>query len=229
MSSLQELCGRIAYEFHDITLLTHALTHSSYVNDLKKEYEANNERLEFLGDAMLDAIISEHLYRRLQTEQEGQLSKLRALIVCEGSLFQCAQKLKLGEYMRLGKGEEKTGGRTRPSILADAVEAIIGAIYLDGGMKAATTFVLDMLRDTVELALTGKLYSDYKTAFQEKAQMNGSHVIQYEVDREEGPDHAKTFYVSLHMDGQVMGVGSGKNKKEAEQNAARLALEKMRW
>lgn len=227
MNSLQELCDKIAYQFKDMELLVHALTHSSYSNDLKKNYESNNERLEFLGDAMLDAIVSDDLYRRLQDGQEGQLSKLRALIVCENSLFQCAQKLDLGLYLRLGKGEEKTGGRKRPSILADAVEAVIGAMYLDGGMEAASRFVKSILAETTELALSGKLYSDYKTAFQERIQMNGTKEICYELDRSEGPDHDKTFYVTLRVNGQAMGVGSGKNKKEAEQHAAKLALEKL--
>lgn len=229
MNKQKELCNRINYEFHNMELLSHALTHSSYINDMRLEYEANNERLEFLGDAMLDAIISNYLYRRLHTEQEGQLSKLRALIVCENSLFKCAQKLDLGQHIRLGKGEEKTGGRTRPSILADAMEALIGAIYLDGGMEAVTTFVLQNLEETIEQALAGKLYSDYKTALQEKVQIQGEKDIRYEIDREEGPDHNKTFYITLRIDGQAVGAGSGRNKKEAEQHAAKLAMEGMGW
>lgn len=228
MSDL-EFAKSIGYQFRDRELLQHALTHSSFINESKMEYRANNERLEFLGDAVFDAVISDCLYHRLVHEEEGLLTKTRAVIVCERSLMECGVRVHIGDYLRLGKGENQSGGRHRTSILADAMEAVIGAVYLDGGWEMARDMVLRLFHDTIEEAVQGKLYSDYKTELQERLQARGEVSIHYEIEREEGPDHAKTFYVKLFADGKEIGAGEGRNKKEAEQHAAKTALETVRW
>ena len=217
---------KISYHFHNADLLLNALTHSSYTNEGKSGYLLNNERLEFLGDAIFDAIIGVYLYTRLDSVEEGDLTKLRASIVCERSLAECGMRISIGDYLRLGKGEENTGGRKRFSILADAMEAVIAAIYLDGGWDAANGFVLGTFGQTIEDALSGKLHMDYKTEIQEKLQSKGEADINYVIDKEEGPDHDKTFYVNLIFRGNIIGSGSGRSKKEAEQNAAKQALER---
>ncbi|WP_206460794.1 ribonuclease III [Anaerovorax sp. IOR16] len=219
----------IGYTFKDLNILKNALTHSSYINESKQAYNANNERLEFLGDAILDAVISDYLYHRLSDVEEGQLTKLRSLVVCERSLMECATRLEIGTHLYLGKGEENSGGRNRTSILADAMEAVIGAVYLDGGWDVSVDFILRVLKDTIEDALAGKLYSDYKTELQERLQINGEVAIHYEVEKEEGPDHDKTFYVRLTANKKIIGNGQGRSKKEAEQHAAKAAIEKMGW
>jgi ribonuclease-3 len=216
----------IQYEFHNINLLKNALTHSSYLNEGKSPETGNNERLEFLGDAILDAIISDYLYNRLEHVEEGELTKLRAVIVCERSLAACGSRLAIGNWLRLGKGEENSGGRKRGSIIADAVEAVIGAIYLDGGWNAARDFVIRIFTDRIEDALSGKLHMDYKTEVQERLQSHGETDICYVIEREEGPDHDKTFYANLVFRGSVIGSGCGRSKKEAEQQAAKQALER---
>lgn len=215
---------RIGYVFRDPQLLKKALTHSSATNETNGSGQ-NNERLEFLGDAVFDLIISKYLYDNMAEVEEGQLSKLRALIVCERSLAHCGRRLNINDELRLGRGEDLNGGRNRSSILADAMEALIGAIYLDGGYDAATSFVITTFEDIIKKALTGNLYRDFKTELQEFLQARKEADIHYFVDREEGPDHDKTFYISL-WDGKVkLGEGIGKTKKEAEQNAAKAALE----
>ncbi|NLK73161.1 MAG: ribonuclease III [Clostridiales bacterium] len=214
----------IKYDFKDSELLNKALTHSSYINEKKKSYKDNNERLEFLGDAILDAVISEYLYNKLKTCEEGELTRMRASIVCESSLAECGAKLHLGEFFLLGKGEENTGGRNRNSLLADTLEALFGAVYLDGGWDIARKFILEKLRDTIDDAVHGKLYSDYKTRLQEIIQGQSDLAIQYETVKEEGPDHNKTFYVNVSIGNEIKGSGCGRNKKEAEQNAAKAAL-----
>lgn len=215
------------YEFNNIEYLYKALTHSSYVNEGKHlGLDFNNERLEFLGDAIFDAIISEYLYNKLESVKEGELTKMRAAIVCEKSLAKCGSKISLGNYLRLGKGEEHTGGRNRGSILADAMEAIIGSIYLDGGWDAVKDFVLMIFESTIEDALSGKLHMDYKTDIQEMLQSKGEADICYVLEKEEGPDHDKIFYINLTFNGKVIGSGSGRSKKEAEQHAAKQALER---
>lgn len=216
----------IQYQFHNADLLKNALTHSSFINEGKSAITENNERLEFLGDAILDAVISEYLYKRLSHVEEGVLTKLRAVIVCERSLAACGTKASIGNYLRLGKGEENSGGRKRCSILADAMEAVIGAIYLDGGWDEVRDFVIRTLGDLIEDAISGKLHMDYKTEIQEKLQSNGEAAISYVIEREEGPDHDKTFYANLLFQGKVIGSGSGRSKKEAEQHAAKQALER---
>lgn len=216
----------IEYTFRDKQLLQKALTHSSYCREHGLESRDSNERLEFLGDAFFDAVISEELYRRLEKVDEGRLTKTRALIVCEKSLAVVAKKLGIGEFLNLGKGEEQSGGRKRESILADALEAIVAAIYLDGGFDAMRQFVAREFASAIDDALNGKLFADYKTQVQEVLQKRGKNTkIRYVTDREEGPDHDKTFYVHLVCDGITMGKGSGKTKKEAEQNAAKETLE----
>ena len=218
--------NKIGYTFKDETLLKKALTHSSYIKEKKERCDRNNERLEFLGDAFFDAIISEELYRRLDKVEEGRLTKIRALIVCEKSLSYHGQQIEIGKYLYLGKGEECTGGRNRDSLLADAVEAVIGAIFLDGGYEAAKSVVLRIFKTRMEDAINDKLSSDYKTELQERLQAQGEMNISYLIEKEEGPDHDKTFYIALFRADELVGRGQGKSKKEAEQNAAKEALER---
>lgn len=216
----------IQYKFKDKNLLKKALTHSSYCRENDILPRSNNERLEFLGDAFFDAIISTALYKSLEGIDEGKLTKTRSLIVCEKSLAAVGKRIDIGHYLNMGKGEEHSGGRCRNSINADAVEAVVGAIYLDGGYDEAERFVMREFNETIKLALEGKLFTDYKTQVQEKLQENGGIVhISYHLDKEEGPDHDKIFYVHLICDGKKLGSGSGRSKKEAEQNAARATLE----
>ena len=217
----------IGYKFKNRKYLERALTHSSY-NREKNTKHQDNERLEFLGDAFFDAIVTAELFHRMEKDAEGKLTKTRALIVCENSLARAARNFDLGSYMYIGRGEEMAGGRNRASILADAMEAVIGALYLDGGYEITRNFVLRTFSDIVDEAVAGKLVSDYKSEIQEKLQKNGKNIsITYTTDREEGPAHNKTFFVHLSYDGKILGEGSGKSKKEAEQNAARTALCKL--
>ena len=216
----------IQYDFQNVNLLKNALTHSSYINEGKSVQTGNNERLEFLGDAILDTVISDYLYSRLDHVEEGELTKLRAVIVCERSLAVCGTKVSIGDYLWLGKGEENSGGRKRSSIIADAMEAVIGAIYLDSGWNTVHDFVIRTFSELIEDAISGKLHMDYKTEIQEKLQSHGEAEISYVIEREEGPDHEKTFYANLVFQGSVIGSGSGRSKKEAEQQAAKQALER---
>lgn len=216
---------KIGYSFADPALLETALTHSSYCHEGKRDGLFSNERLEFLGDSILNATIGESLYLRAFDVEEGKLTKLRAQVVCERSLAECARRYSLAEVLKLGRGEELSGGRERESILADAMEALIGAVFLDGGYEQARKFVLRVFDPTMAKALAGNLHSDFKTEIQEKLQANGAGEILYRIDREEGPDHQKTFYVSLWHGGEKLGEGRGRSKKEAEQNAAKAALE----
>lgn len=224
--NIKELEQRIGYVFSHPEYLERALTHSSY-NKEKNTHHVNNERLEFLGDAFFDAIVSAELFGRMKQVTEGKLTKTRAQIVCERSLAETARRIDLGRYINMGHGEDSTGGRQKDSILADAMEAIIGAIYLDGGYSAAQVFVVKFFSSTIDEAVSGKLFSDYKSEIQEVLQAKGKNTnIIYKIDREEGPAHDKTFFVHLEYNGQILGCGSGKSKKEAEQNAARAALER---
>lgn len=213
------------YTFNNPMVLEKALTHSSFVKEKSERCSKNNERLEFLGDAFFDAIISEELYNRLDDVGEGRLTKLRASIVCEKSLAEQARNLQLGQYLFMGKGEERMGGRNRDSILADALEAVVAAIFLDGGYEKTKKFVLDTFAKTIDNAINGKMKKDYKTELQETLQANGDVKIEYQIDKEEGPDHDKTFYISLFCNRNIIGKGVGKSKKAAEQNAAKDALE----
>lgn len=221
-----EFENKIGYSFKDKELLKQALTHSSFCTGKKDKALYNNERLEFLGDAFFDAVISEELYARLPGVEEGTLTKMRAKIVCEQSLYECGQVLDIGAYMFMGKGEDKSGGRHRMSITADAMEAVIGALVLDGGYEAAKRFVLDKFSGIVDSALSGKLNIDYKSEIQEKVQGVSHEHLTYVVTDEKGPDHAKMFFVELLLGERVIGHGQGKSKKEAERNAAKEALER---
>ena len=224
MDKLEEKLG---YRFRDRELLRTALTHSSYANERHAEQTQSYERLEFLGDSILGLVTAEFLYAHEPALPEGQMTRLRAELVCEASLHKTALALSLGEYMRLGRGEEHTGGRTRPSILADMVEAVIAAIYLDSGMDEARRFILGHVLKDAEISDTHRV-ADYKTRLQELVQRKSNQVIAYDLVEETGPDHDKTFTFEVLINGAVSGRGSGKTKKEAEQMAAARALESYR-
>ncbi|HZJ76156.1 MAG TPA: ribonuclease III, partial [Oscillospiraceae bacterium] len=194
-------------------------------NEYRGKYIYNNERLEFLGDSVLDTVVSEYVYLKYKNLPEGELTKIRANVVCELSLAYQAKTIDLGKYLLLGKGEEVTGGRDRASILADTFEAVIGALYLDGGIGTARKFIINMLEDSIKLASTGDLFKDYKTDLQELLQSKFDDKISYRVVGETGPDHDKTFEVEVVLGEKVLGRGQGKSKKEAEQNAAKKALD----
>ncbi len=219
-----DLEKKIGYNFKNKSLLKEALSHSSYTNEGKKG--SNNERLEFLGDSILSLIVSEKLFVDYKKLPEGELSKIRAGLVCEKSLFGFAKQLDLGKYMFLGKGEEMTGGRNRPSILADMFEALIASIYLDGGIERAKEFVLKFIPETIDINSFNPL-SDYKTMLQEIVQQNKEEKIEYILVSETGPDHDKFFEVQVLLNSNVIGNGKGKSKKQAEQDAAREAMELM--
>jgi ribonuclease-3 len=221
---MTELEKRLGHGFHDRALLETALTHSSYANENRSQGIACNERLEFLGDSVLGVTVADFLYRHYGHMPEGRMTRLRAELVCETSLFRVAQKLELGRYLRLGKGEEHNRGRERPSILSDAVEALIAAIYLDGGMEPAAAFIRSALLSELG-AVEPAAYTDFKTALQEHVQRQSGHTLSYELVDEQGPDHAKVFTVRVLIDGADAGRGEGRTKKEAEQAAARNALE----
>ena len=224
MKSIQQLQQVIHYQFHNITFLEVALTHSSYANEMRHQVRYN-ERQEFLGDAVLSIIVSDYLFNNY-TVPEGDLTKLRAALVCERSLDVMANKIGLGDYLRLGHGEEMTGGRTRPSIIADAFEALIAAIYLDSGIESAREFVLPFVIEMLEHE-DSLSFKDYKTILQEIIQQNPEERLEYVVTGESGPDHDKHFTVEVHLNSNVIGKGGGRSKKEAEQQAAREALELM--
>lgn len=215
----------LKYTYDSSMLLEEALTHSSYANEHRNYQVRDNERLEFLGDAILDLIISEFLFKKYPDMPEGDLSKIRASIVCEGSLAKNAKKIALGQYILLGKGEEMTGGRERASILADAFEAVTGSLFLDGGFEEAKRFIHETLvADVEQTESIETLYTDYKTLLQECIQKVSMSPIHYEVVGEEGPDHDKHFYVEVFHEERSLGRGVGKSKKEAEQDAAKKAL-----
>lgn len=221
MSDIRELQSVIGYTFRDISYLEQAMTHSSYSGG---KNNGSNERLEFLGDSVLQLTVSQYLYRSMTTVPEGGLTKLRASLVCENSLYSFAKRIKLGDYIYLGKGEEHTGGRERRSILADAFEALIAAIYLDGGMDRAEEFVLGFM-PSVEALKSGKVkLGDYKTILQEIIQQNPEERVFYEVTEKEGENHHKLFFATVLLNGQAIGSGSGHSKKEAEQAAAKEAI-----
>ena len=218
---MKELQKKIGYTFKNEKLLEEALTHSSYTNG---KHLKSNERLEFLGDSVLSIVVSKYLFENLTNMPEGQLTKIRAGVVCENALYPFARKIDLGKYIFLGKGEEMTGGRDRHSILADAFEALIAAIYLDGGIEAARSFILPFLPPLDKLRDGKFLLGDYKTVLQEIIQQNPEEKIAYEIAAESGQAHNKQFTANVLLNGQVIGTGIGKSKKEAEQNAAREAI-----
>lgn len=215
---------KLGYHFKNKQLIDTALTHSSYSNEAKNTIP-NNERLEFLGDSVLSVVVSDYLYNTLSLA-EGDLTKLRASIVCEGSLANFAREIKLGQYIKLGKGEENNGGSDRPSILADAFEAVIGAIYLDGGLEKARSFITPFFQDAAK-AGEAVDFRDYKTQLQEIIQKNPEERVSYVLVDESGPDHKKSFTVELRLNSNVIGKGNGRSKKIAEQMAAKQALELM--
>jgi ribonuclease-3 len=226
-SSIERLARRLGHRFKTPRLLEEALTHKSYLNEAPDPPEADNERLEFLGDAVLDLVISERFLSQFPEAPEGELSKLKAKTVSEAALSQVARRLELGGALVLGRGEELTGGRDKPSLLADALEAVIAAVYLDGGLDAARQVVLHAFADLLE-NLSRPEAMDYKTELQERCQRDFSVLPVYRVLRESGPDHHKQFDIELTIRGEVYGVGTGRSKKEAEQQAARAALEIIR-
>ena len=217
---------RIGYHFLEPMILQHALTHSSYANEMRMDKEKNNERLEFLGDAVLELITSEYVYTEYPNITEGDLTKLRASIVCEQTLSVCARDLEIGAYIMLGKGEDISGGRDRDSILSDALESIIGAIYLDGGFTNAKEFITGFILED----LKGKnLFFDSKTILQEIIQNdNNNQKLHYKLISEEGPDHNKTFTIAVCIDNDEIGCGTGRTKKSAEQEAANQAIQRLR-
>ncbi len=212
----------IGYKFNDIQLLNRAMTHSSYANETK-DSEGSNERLEFLGDAVLSIIVSDSIFRDYKNLPEGELTKIRASLVCENSLCSFAKEINLGKYLLLGKGERLTGGDRRPSILADAFEALIAAIYLDGGMEPASAFVMRFVGRELS-AHHGGVFEDYKTMLQEIIQQNPEEILEYRLVGESGPDHDKRFEVNIMLNSNVIGTGSARSKKKAEQLAAKEAL-----
>ncbi len=225
--NLEEFERKIEYSFTDKSLLVLALTHSSYANELKKGSHENNERLEFLGAAVLDMVGSEYMYRFFPQMPEGELTKLRAAVVCEGSLAALSRKLGIGRCILLGKGEESTGGRNRDSILADAFEAIIGAVCIDGGISSANSYVMRFMEEQIANTKNNFKNLDGKTHLQEVIQKISKVPLLYKIVDEQGPDHNKVFLAQVTHDGRILGKGSGRSKKEAEQNAANNALEHM--
>ena len=223
--NLSELMDKINYQFKDINLLKNALTHSSYANEKTIKKYKDNERLEFLGDAVLELTSSDYIYKNYSNMNEGQMTRLRASIVCEPTLAICARAIGIDNFIMLGKGEELTGGRKRDSIVSDACEAVIGAIYLDGGFANAKEFVLNFILNDIEHK---QLFYDSKTILQEIVQENGTQPVEYILTKEEGPDHNKNFTVEARVNGKVMGQGSGHTKKAAEQAAAYQAIRVLR-
>lgn len=218
---MSELQKKLGYTFTDEKLLRRALTHSSYANEKRC---ASNERLEFLGDSVLSLITSEFLFEHYRGLSEGELTKLRAALVCERSLCGFARELSLGDDLFVGKGEDMAGARERPSTLADAFEAVLAATYLDGGLDAARRFVRPYIERAAVSAEKGDAFKDYKTILQEIVQQNPGERLEYVLTGEEGPDHNKRFFSRVLLSGNTLGEGSGRTKKEAEQNAARAAL-----
>ena len=222
---IKELETAIGYRFHNIGLLQNALTHSSFANERWHNSLMSNERLEFLGDSVLGMLVADYLYRTFPNRPEGELTRMRADMVCEKALAVVANQIGLGEHLLLGKGEEQGGGRNRDSILADAVESVIAACYLDGGMDAALQFIQRFVLNHVPVTKLNN--ADYKTALQELVQQKRNQTLAYTLVGESGPDHDKQFRVELTLNGKVIGHGVGSSKKRAEQDAARVAIEAM--
>ena len=224
---MEELEQKLGYQFRDRALLSEALNHSSYANEHRALGEQSNERLEFLGDSVLGFVTAEFLFELHRDLPEGDLTRQRAALVCEQSLYEVAKMLDLGKYLKLGKGEDAGGGRTRSSILADATEAVFAAVYLDGGIEAASALIHRVLLDK-EGEHAEELMQDYKTALQELVQRKSGQVLSYRMVGESGPDHNKTFTAEVRLNGEGVGTGSGHSKKEAEQAAARAAIRRLK-
>ncbi len=223
---MESLENRLDYKFNNIKLLKNALVHSSYANEVRGDTHSN-ERLEFLGDSVLSIIVAEHIFNKYPNMPEGELTKLRASLVCEKSLCSYSRELGIGKCLLLGNGEDKNGGRERDSILADAFEAVLAAIYIDGGMAAAKKHVLNTVLRDLEHHSDEDSFKDYKTVLQEIIQRNPEESVSYILIDEKGPDHDKIFTVEVHLNSNVIGQGSGKSKKQAEQMAACQALKLM--
>ena len=222
---IKDLETAIGYRFENITLLQNALTHSSYANERWHNSLLSNERLEFLGDSVLGMLVAEYLFRTFPDRPEGELTRMRADMVCERTLAAAANRIGLGDHLLLGHGEEQGGGRNRDSILADAMESVIAACFLDGGIQAALQVVQKFI--LVEVPVTKLHNADYKTALQELVQQKKNQVLSYALVGQSGPDHDKQFDVEVSLNGTVVGKGSGRSKKRAEQDAARAAIEKL--
>ena len=222
---IKDLEAAIGYSFQNITLLQNALTHSSYANERWHNSLMSNERLEFLGDSILGMVVATYLYQTFPDRPEGELTRMRADMVCEQALAVVANRLELGKHLLLGNGEEQGGGRNRASILADAVESVIAATFLDGGMDAAKNFIKTFI--LCDVPVTKLHNADYKTALQERVQRKKDQTLRYALTGETGPDHDKRFMVQVLLNNAVVGEGSGSSKKRAEQDAARVALEKL--
>ena len=222
---IKDLETAIGYRFKNIMLLQNALTHSSYANEHWHDSLKSNERLEFLGDSVLGMVVARHLYHTFPNRLEGDLTRMRADMVCEKALAKIAEEIDLGKHLLLGNGEEQNGGRNRSSILADAVESVLAACFLDGGMPAAEAFIARFVLCNVLADKPANL--DYKTAFQELVQQKKNQQIVYKLVAESGPDHDKEFTVEVSLNGEVVGQGVGTSKKRAEQNAAKEAMEKI--
>ena len=223
---IKDLEIAMGYRFQNITLLNNALTHSSYANEYWHDSMKSNERIEFLGDSILGMVVAEYLYKNFPDRPEGELTRMRADMVCELALAAVANRLDLGKHLLLGRGEEQNGGRCRASILADAVESVIAAIFLDGGIAAAKGFIQQFILCDVPAT---KLHNvDYKTTLQELVQQKKNQVLTYTLVGQSGPDHDKRFTVAVAVNGETVGQGEGSNKKRAEQEAARAAIEKLK-
>lgn len=222
---MKTLETKLGYQFQNPKLLDHALTHSSYANEHHLGSISSNERLEFLGDSVLGMIVADHLYRTFPDLPEGDLTRIRANLVCEGSLVLVAKEWDLGRYLKLGKGENACGGRSRPSILADAVEAVLAAVFLDGGLEHDRDIIQRFLLDRMEQV--NRASRDHKTYLQELVQRKSGQVLSYELIGESGPDHNKTFQMQVLLNSQPIGQGTGHSKKEAEQAAANAAIERL--
>lgn len=222
---LEELEDKLGYRFRDESLLRHALIHTSYANEKSLGHNGSNERLEFLGDAVLELVSSEFFYERYPKLEEGELTKMRAGHVCESALHYCAEMIPLSPYIMLGRGEEATGGRKRPSIISDALESVIGAVYLDGGLEAARDLILRFVLNDIEHT---RVFYDSKSMLQEELQKDGAAGPVYEQISEDGPDHNKNFTVRVMLDGEEIGRGTASSKKHAEQQAAMHALARLK-
>lgn len=222
---MQKIEKSIGYTFQDKVLLKKAFTHTSYAYENRIE---SNEKLEFLGDSILEFISSKYLYKNYPKLSEGEMTKVRATVVCEKSLYKIAKLHNFSDFLYLGRSEQKSGGNQRPAILADSVEAVIAAIYIDGGIEKAEKFIIDNLKDEIKEATKHVGDKDYKTVLQEKLQANGDVKIEYEILEEKGPDHDKIFEAQVKCNGKVLAKGEGRSKKEAHMQAAKKALENLK-
>ncbi len=222
--NLDELEKNIGYKFNNIDLLKNALTHTSYAYE---NNVASNEKLEFLGDSILEFLSSKYIYGNYPKLKEGEMTKVRATVVCEDSLYKIAKKHNFSDFLYLGKSEMEHEGSRKPAIMADSVEAVIAAMYFDSGLDACEKFIVDNLKEDIEIASKNVGIKDHKTILQEKLQVHGNVKIEYEIINEEGPDHDKTFTAEVKLNGKVLAVGKGKNKKHAEMDAADKALKEL--